>query len=150
MPSPIPKPCGVCGRRVDSGKGRCAEHQGRAYKLPVSCKVCGKLGPSSFCDLHKPEPYTERQQPEAARVEAQPWRKGYRDPNYHRERQAVLRRSAGACEKCGRSDQPLEVDHIIPLSVASSQAEIRELNKRGNLQALCRPCHVAKTKRRRA
>lgn len=144
---PIARPCAVCGRRVDSGKSRCPAHQGRAYALPVSCKVCGKLGPVSFCDEHKPDPFAE-QPSEGARTASQPWRKGYRDPNYHRERAAAVRRAGGACERCGRSDQPLECDHIIPLSTAGTIDEIQALNKRDNLQILCRPCHVAKTRRR--
>lgn len=73
---------------------------------------------------------------------------GYRDPNYHRERAAAVKRAAGACERCGRSDLLLECDHIIPLSTAGSVDEIQSLNKRDNLQMLCTACHVRKTKRR--
>lgn len=117
--------------------------------MPVSCKVCGRLGPTSFCEAHKPAPYGQDRS-EAERVAAQPWRKGYRDPAYHRERQAVLNRAAGRCEKCGRTTTDLEVDHIIPLSAARDEAELRALNVRSNLVALCVPCHRAKTARDRA
>lgn len=143
MTGPIPRPCGVCGRRVEDGKGRCPAHRGRAYALPVSCKVCGKRGAASFCDAHKPTPFGDRT--EAERLAAQPWRIGYRDPNYHREKAATLRRAAGKCEKCGRDDLPLEVDHKTPLSTAQNLEELRALNVRANLVALCRPCHQAKT-----
>ena len=145
--NPIARPCGVCGRRVDSGKGRCPAHEGRAYALPVSCKVCGKLGPTSFCDAHKPDPFSQDASTSPKRA-VQEWRRGYRDPDYHRNRQSALNRAGGACERCGRSDAPLEVDHIIPLSTADSPADIKALNHPGNLQVLCRPCHHRKTRRR--
>lgn len=148
-PRPTPRPCGVCGRRVDSGRGRCAEHSGRAYALPVSCRVCGRLGPTSYCDEHRPDPFAETRS-QAERVEAQPWRRGYRDPKYHRERQAALTRAKGACERCGRDDLELETDHIVPLSTARTPEELSALNDRSNLQALCRPCHRSKPRRRRA
>lgn len=141
---PIPKPCGVCGRRVEDGRGRCAAHRGRAYRLPVSCKVCGKLGPASFCAAHKPAPFGN-DRTEAERLAAQPWRIGYRDPAYHREKAAALRRAAGKCEKCARADLPLEVDHQVPLSTATNLDEVRALNVRTNLLVLCQVCHRAKT-----
>lgn len=82
-------------------------------------------------------------------MKTQPWRKGYRDPNYHRERQGALNRARGACERCGRGDLKLEVDHIVPLSSASDLAEVNALNRRDNLQVLCVMCHRIKTRRRR-
>ena len=80
------------------------------------------------------------------REQRQPWRRGYRDPNYHRERAAVLKRAGGRCERCGAKSK-LEVDHVIPLSKAKSDADIKLLNLRGNLRALCIPCHRMKTQK---
>lgn len=82
---------------------------------------------------------------------AQPWRAGYRDPGYHRERAAARRRAGGVCEGCSRTDLPLECDHIIPLSTARSTDEIKRLNHRDNLRMLCSgpgSCHERKTLRR--
>lgn len=143
----IPRACSVCGRPTRNGS-RCEAHAAQHYRLPVACRVCGRPGPKSWCPEHDPitGPKTEAQ-----RLEQQPWRAGYRDPDYHRERAAVMRRAAGRCEKCGRTDRPLECDHVVPLSTATTPAELRALNKRGNLQALCTgpgSCHRGKTLRR--
>ena len=152
MLSPIAKPCMVCGARVLDGSSRCPRHKGQAYRLPVSCKVCGKRGKTSFCDEHKPAPYASvDERPQGERVAAQPWRKGYRDPDYHRHRQAAITRAGGRCEGCGGAvvKGGFEVDHIVPLSTARSVAEIKALNHRSNLQVLCLGCHRRKRKTRR-
>jgi 5-methylcytosine-specific restriction endonuclease McrA len=64
----------------------------------------------------------------------------YRDPEYLRNRQIVLRRASGRCERCGRRGR-LQVDHITPLAV-------RVDHSLANLQALCcgpSSCHASKT-----
>lgn len=122
--------CLVCGTRIPAGTSRCPEHAETKYRTRSSCVECGTPiigGP--YCDAHKPRPQ------ESARAR---YRQGYRDPNYHRERQAALTRSKGACERCG-SPGPLEVDHIVPLRDGGA-------NTRSNLQVLCKPCHLAKTR----
>jgi 5-methylcytosine-specific restriction endonuclease McrA len=140
----LPRACTVCGKRVTTGESRCADHMGQHYATPVACRICGRRSAKSFCPEHDPilGPKTEEE-----RLQRQPWRRGYRSPLYHKERQAVLRRAGGACERCGRSG-PLEVDHIVPLSSARSQDEIDRLNERDNLRALCTWCHRQKTLRR--
>ncbi len=46
-----------------------------------------------------------------------------------------------ACRSCGRSDVPLQVDHIIALPPSGNGT-----SDRSNLQALCRSCHMYKTR----
>lgn len=136
----IGKPCGVCGARVPGGQSRCENCKGVAHRHPISCKVCGVPGPRSYCDEHTPD--WNAQKTEAQRLEKQPWRAGYRDPNYYKERQAALRRARNACEKCGRSDLALQCDHIVPLSKGG-------MNVRENFQILCVNCHRLKTNKGR-
>jgi 5-methylcytosine-specific restriction endonuclease McrA len=126
----MPVPCLVCGRRVVGGGSRCAEHSGRKHRLPTACVTCGRPSNGNYCEEHEPT--------EEDRLKAQPFRIGYRDPNYHREKQAAKTRANGACEKCGRTDLKLECDHIIPLKDGGK-------NERGNLWMLCTMCHRRKT-----
>lgn len=140
----IARACVICGRRVEGGASKCADHAGQHYRNPVACKVCGRLSAKTHCPDHDP---LLGSKPEAERLARQPWRRGYRDPNYHRERQAVLKRAGGRCEACGRAGR-LEVDHLIPLSTARDLEEVRALNRRQNLRALCVACHRMKTLRR--
>lgn len=51
-------------------------------------------------------------------------------------RKSILERDKFTCQSCGLITTVLEVDHIIPNS---------DNNNPSNLQALCRPCHEAKT-----
>jgi 5-methylcytosine-specific restriction endonuclease McrA len=141
--SGLPRPCSICGKRVTDGTSKCETHKGQAYRAPISCKVCGKQGPRSYCDEHNPfiNPGTEED-----RLKRQPWRAAYRDPSYHRERQAILRDAKGYCSRCGRPSK-LEVDHIVPLSSAKTVEQAFALNNRSNLRALCVTCHRLKKKR---
>lgn len=147
MSQRIGRPCLVCGRRVTDGTSRCDAHKNQSGALPTSCRVCGMLGPRPYCSEHQPTEYGGRRS-ESGRNAQQPWRAGYRDPNYPREREAARKRAAGRCERCGRSDLPLECDHIVPLSTARSAEDYPHLNHRDNLRMLCRRCHVGKTFRR--
>lgn len=123
--------CLVCGRPIPAGSSRCPEHSEVKYRTRSSCVECGTpITGGPYCEAHKPKP---RESSRAA------YRAGYRDPNYHRERQAALTRSKGACELCGRRVARLEVDHIVPLRDGGA-------NTRANLQVLCQPCHQAKTR----
>ena len=68
------------------------------------------------------------------------WRNG-KVPNmtrWRRERLRALERDGYRCVQCGRAGR-LEVDHIKPLGKGGA------LYAMGNLQALCRGCHIAKT-----
>ena len=55
-------------------------------------------------------------------------------------RRAALRRDGYRCRSCGKAGR-LEVDHIRPLDKGGLPYEP------GNLQAICRRCHVEKTSR---
>ena len=61
-----------------------------------------------------------------------------RTSSYHwrKLRMTILERDKFTCQNCGVITTVLEVDHIIPNS---------DNNDPSNLQALCRPCHEAKT-----
>jgi len=56
-----------------------------------------------------------------------------------RLRRRILDRDRWRCRRCGRAGR-LEVDHRVPI------AEGGEALDPANLQALCRGCHVAKTR----
>jgi hypothetical protein len=55
----------------------------------------------------------------------------------HKER--VFMRDGRVCRYCGSDEEPLHIDHIIPLSR-------RGTNEIENLQILCKPCHFEKTR----
>lgn len=58
----------------------------------------------------------------------------------------ILRRDSFLCQAClreGRATEATHVDHIKPKAKGGTDDE-------GNLQALCRPCHDAKTTREAA
>ena len=59
------------------------------------------------------------------------------------QRRAILADQRGACACCGVSldieaGDRVEIDHDIPLALGGT-------NARGNLRALCQPCHAEKT-----
>ncbi|MDE2901758.1 MAG: HNH endonuclease signature motif containing protein, partial [Chloroflexota bacterium] len=55
-------------------------------------------------------------------------------------RRLVLIRDGYKCRSCGRMGR-LEVDHVRPLNKGGDAWDL------GNLQTLCRGCHIAKTRR---
>ena len=60
---------------------------------------------------------------------------------WRRIRHAIMTRDYGLCRTCnsqGRLTMACDVDHITPVWEGGSDAET-------NLQALCRPCHKAKS-----
>ena len=57
-------------------------------------------------------------------------------------RLVVLERDGWRCQHCGRAGR-LEVDHVTPLDEGGDPWELT------NLQALCKPCHVVKTRAER-
>lgn len=140
----IGRSCIVCGRRT-TGATRCPEHAGQAGRRPRPCIVCGRPGPGNYCEAHNPQ--------QGDRERRQPWRQAYRDPNYHRERQAALRRAGNGdakrarCEDCGRpqgtpcgqhNTDRLQCDHVIELRRGGR-------NTRDNMRIRCCCCHAAKT-----
>jgi 5-methylcytosine-specific restriction endonuclease McrA len=70
-------------------------------------------------------------------VKRQQDRNRYKDPQFIRTRQIVLRRAGGKCEQCGHRGR-LQVDHRTPLSVRVDHSV-------ANAWALCLQCHRAKT-----
>lgn len=54
----------------------------------------------------------------------------------------MIRRERPICEHCGVAPSRM-VDHIVPLRAGGARLEIE------NLQALCLPCHAAKTRSER-
>lgn len=67
-----------------------------------------------------------------------PWRE---DPaRWERLRLIVFERAGYQCQRCGRMGR-LECDHVRPRRLAPELAWSLD-----NLQALCRPCHFAKTR----
>lgn len=139
------RPCLVCGRRVAGGAPRCPQHEQQRHALPLGCYVCGRPGPKGYCPEHDP---WSGDKPEPERLRRQPWRAGYRTPSYRAGRKKALERARGACERCGRSDLALEVDHQVPLSTAQGPGDFPHLNRPDNLVVLCVTCHRLKTARR--
>ena len=56
-----------------------------------------------------------------------------------RVRREVLERDGYRCQGCGKAGV-LEVDHVVPVSAGGDRWDL------ANLQALCRGCHIAKTR----
>ena len=67
------------------------------------------------------------------------WRKGERPSRrqWAKVRLQVLDRDGWKCAKCGKSGR-LDVDHIKRLEEGGKLYDL------GNLQSLCRSCHIAK------
>lgn len=136
------RPCVVCGRRTPGGKARCADHENQRYAIRTACYACGRHSAKGYCPEHDP---WAGDKVELDRLKRQPWRAGYRTPSYRAGKKAALARARGACERCGRTDLALEVDHRIPLSTATSPDDFPALNDPSNLWVLCQACHRAKT-----
>jgi len=67
--------------------------------------------------------------------------KGYaRSQEWRRRRLAVFERDQWRCTVCNRFGQRLECDHIKPLAQGGT-------HDMANLRTICRPCHLAETRR---
>lgn len=62
--------------------------------------------------------------------------------HWRRVRASILNRDGHRCRQCGRAGR-LEVDHVRPLKDGGDRFDPR------NLQALCRGCHIEKTRQER-
>ena len=84
---------------------------------------------------------THAQQAEQARPN---WtvRRWYRTARWRALRARVLRDACYSCAACGQVVTALDVDHKI-----RHDGDAGRFWDRGNLQALCRTCHQAKTQR---
>lgn len=104
---------------------------------PCSYPCCPALTHERFC-------------PEHAKEDDQAYRRFQRDPEINKRYNHAWRKLRNRyiaahplCEHClknGRYVAAQEVDHITPLAAGGTHAE-------ANLQALCKPCHSAKTAR---
>lgn len=104
---------------------------------PCSHPGCPELTRERYCETH-------------AKAEDTRYRRYQRDPKINRRydhRWRTIRNryihAHPICEQCerdGRITPAQEVDHILPLDRGGSHDE-------ANLQALCKPCHSAKTAR---
>ncbi|GHB30560.1 HNH endonuclease [Salinicola rhizosphaerae] len=88
-----------------------------------------------YCDEHadKATGWTQRRRGQSGRG-GRPWR---------RIRDRVLQRDKGLCQAClraGRVTPATEVDHIVNLESGGTDDD-------SNLEAICSPCHKAKTAR---
>ena len=65
-------------------------------------------------------------------------RKLYGSGAWRKLRLVIFRRDGYRCQKCGKAGR-LEVDHVIPIHRGGDVWDA------GNLQALCRGCHIRKS-----
>lgn len=86
-----------------------------------------------YCDKHADQAVTWKKSPTAKQDRGgRPWR---------RIRQRVLERDKGLCQPClsqGKYTPAVEVDHIVNIASGGTDSDT-------NLQAICDPCHKAKT-----
>ncbi|MCY0389139.1 HNH endonuclease [Robbsia sp. Bb-Pol-6] len=107
---------------------------------PCKHRGCPTLvaGGATYCPAHAGE--AVKWQPDARRGNRHA--RGYGNA-WLRVRAAILRRDCGICQACrraGRVSEATDVDHITPKAGGGTDDE-------DNLEALCRPCHRAKTAR---
>ena len=69
---------------------------------------------------------------------ADSWGSGRGGRPWRRKRDAILLRDNYTCRVCGLTTKDLEVDHVINVAQGGTDDD-------GNLQAICIPCHKAKT-----
>lgn len=75
---------------------------------------------------------------EANGTPADTWGSGRGGRPWRRIRDAILLRDKYTCQSCGHIGTDLEVDHIVNVAQGGTDDQC-------NLQALCIPCHKAKT-----
>ncbi|WP_433465805.1 HNH endonuclease [Spirillospora sp. CA-128828] len=80
------------------------------------------------------------------------WRSQPRAKDWKRTRQRIIARDAGVCQwptdaqgtaRCGAPGT--DVDHIVPVFMAKTEAELELLERDSNLRLLCGPHHRHKT-----
>lgn len=71
------------------------------------------------------------------------WGSGRGGRPWRRKREAILIRDHYTCRVCGLTTKDLEVDHVVNVAQGGTDDD-------GNLQAICIPCHRAKTARESA
>ena len=104
------------------------------------CARCGRrISSGTYC------PQCRSLQP--TREQRQPYRSGYRDPDYQRNRAERYAITGGKCESCGiklkgklhPDGVPWECDHLVPLRDGGTSDV-------ANLRCRCTRCHKAKTR----
>ena len=68
------------------------------------------------------------------------WGAGRGGRPWRRKRESILIRDNYTCRVCELTTKDLEVDHIVNVAQGGNDED-------GNLQAICIPCHKAKTAR---
>ena len=122
MPQRPNRPClhRSCSALTRSASGYCDAHQGEV---------------SGWSDYNAGRTNTER---------------GY-GADWRKLRAWVLRRDHGLCQPCHQAGQvtlATEVDHVVSKAQAARLGWTRhQMDDHGNLQAICRECHQAKTAR---
>lgn len=97
---------------------------------PCTWPGCSQLVPGGgACPTHKRKPWTN---PDGSN------RRSRLPADWHRRRAAALQRDHHRCRLCGAP--AVAVDHIVPHTKGGT-------DELANLQAVCQPCHDAKTKR---
>ncbi len=104
---------------------------------PKPCTQCGKLvrDGSSRCEAHKTRVGSFADKSRGTRQA-----RGY-GAEWTKLRELVLRRDGGLCQVClaaGNITSAREVDHVTPKAEGGTE-------DLANLQAICKPCHQAKT-----
>lgn len=114
---------------------------------PCRLRGCGVLtrNASGYCDAHASQATgwtRSRKGSASARGYGHAWRQ---------LRAEILRRDDGLCQPCLRAGAvtlAAEVDHIVGKAEAKRLGWTREqIDAHENLQAICGPCHAAKTAR---
>ena len=124
----LPSSCLVCGRRVPAGANHCDAHAAGAGRR-ASCQVCGKpTAGELYCPQHVPT--------EEDRLRRFPYRTGYQDPEYRRNRRQAWERDGGRCTVCGApvSLDDCETHHVRPLSRGGG-------DEAANLRTVHHDCH---------
>lgn len=148
---PMPtKTCERCGVEFEKNPDWSQGHWEKRRYCSMSCRggrerrapdrICATCGKTFYNRDHPYRPYCSQAcYFVSLRTERYPvTRESRRLHNFsHRQRRHVLKRAGHRCERCGSSES-LEVDHILPVWNGGT-------NALENGQALCVPCHDAKT-----
>lgn len=118
------------------------------------CPHCGRIVPAGRRCVCQPRPKRKPTANDKTRMQREPWRRNYHDPDYLEARQEAIARTKGRCTDCGKvcawhdgskwrtAGMGGEVDHIKALCEGGS-------NDPGNLALRCKSCHGLRDSKRR-